>query len=121
MHLGTEVLIEFFDCDKTILADVRRVEKIMLEAARATKSSIVDVIFHTFNPLGVSGVVVIKESHLAIHTWPEHGYACVDIFTCGKNTQPWRAYRPLKKLLKAKRASAMEIKRGLMVLNGKTK
>ncbi len=114
MHLGTELLIEFFGCDKNVLADLHQIESIMVTAAKATKSHVVDVVFHTFKPFGISGVVVIKESHLTIHTWPEHEYACVDIFTCGKKTIPWRAFRVLKKMLKAKRETCMEIKRGLM-------
>lgn len=114
MHLGVEVLIEFFDCDKSVISSVRQIETIMAEAARATKSHIVDLIFHTFKPHGVSGVVVIKESHLTIHTWPEFGYACADIFTCGKRALPWRAYKVLAKKLKAKKVSVMELKRGIM-------
>lgn len=114
-QLGTELLIELFDCDESILANVRRIEDIMIQAARATKAQIVDVAFHTFKPFGVSGVIVIKESHIAIHTWPEYRYACVDIFTCGKKTKPWNAQRILSRLLKSKRTAAIEVKRGLLM------
>ncbi|MFS8541978.1 MAG: adenosylmethionine decarboxylase, partial [Tissierellales bacterium] len=69
-------------------------------------------VFHTFNPYGVSGVVVIQESHLAIHTWPEYGYAAVDLFTCGEDINPWIAFDYLKNKLKAEKTETMELDRG---------
>ena len=70
--------------------------------------------FHQFNPHGVSGVVVIAESHLFIHTWPEHGYAAVDIFTCGDTVQPQKAAQILVKELRAGSHSMLEIQRGIL-------
>lgn len=112
--LGRHLLIELYGCDSKILADVRRVEEIMVEAAKATRAHIVDVVFHTFNPHGISGVIVIAESHLSIHTWPEYGFASIDIYTCGEKTNPWKAYRVLTQRFKAKNFSAMEMKRGIL-------
>ena len=63
----------------------------------------VDAHFHSFSPCGVTGTVSIQESHLSIHTWPEHLYAAVDIFTCGDSIDPWRAYESLKTALEADR------------------
>ena len=71
--------------------------------------------FHPFQPQGVSGVVVIAESHLSIHTWPEYGYAAVDIFTCGTSVQPEKAVEVLIEKLGAKDHSLTEIQRGLLV------
>ncbi len=71
--------------------------------------------FHHFNPQGVSGVVVIAESHLSIHTWPEYGYAAADIFTCGTTVEPEKAVEVLIEKLGAKNHSVMEIQRGLLV------
>ena len=63
----------------------------MVEAAKRAEATIIDVVFHEFNPFGISGVVVIAESHLSIHTWPEHRYAAVDIFSCGETLKPAEA------------------------------
>ncbi len=112
--LGTHVVAEFYDCNFEIIKDVKKVEEAMVRAAKATNATIVDVIFHSFNPYGVSGVIVIAESHLAIHTWPEYGFASVDIYTCGDEVKPWKAYELLEKEFRAQNVSVMEMKRGIM-------
>lgn len=112
--LGRHLLIELYNCDSKILDDVRKVEEIMVESAKHAKAHIVDVVFHTFNPHGISGVIVVAESHLAIHTWPEYCYASVDIYTCGTEINPWKAYNYLVKKLKAKNVTASEMKRGVL-------
>ena len=114
--LGRHLLIELYHCDSKILNDVHKVEAIMVEAAKVAKARIVDVVFHTFNPHGISGVVVIAESHLAIHTWPEYNFASIDVFTCGTEINPWRAYNFAAKKFKAKNMTAMEMKRGMLPL-----
>jgi len=81
--LGRHLLVEFTGCEPTALADLDGVTAAMLEAARASGATIVTHSFHHFSPHGVSGAVIIAESHLAIHTWPEHGFAAVDFFSCG--------------------------------------
>ena len=80
--LGRHLLVEYYSCNPKILMDVSRIEDLLVGAAKYAKAHIVDVVFHTFNPHGVSGVVVVEESHLAIHTWPEYGMLTYDIFTC---------------------------------------
>ena len=79
--LGRHLLLELFDCDTDAINNVEGVKGALIEAAKRAQATIVDVVFHEFNPFGVSGVVVIAESHLSIHTWPEYRYAAVDIFT----------------------------------------
>jgi len=118
--LGRHLLVELYNCDNKILNDVRKVEEIMAEGARRSKAHIVDVVFHTFNPHGISGVIVIAESHLAIHTWPEYNFASIDIYTCGSDVNPWKAYNYISKKLKAKNVTAIEMKRGLLNMPGKT-
>ncbi len=81
--LGRHLLVEFTGCDPAALADLAGVTAAMLEAARASGATIVTHSFHHFSPHGVSGAVIIAESHLAIHTWPEHRFAAVDYFSCG--------------------------------------
>lgn len=110
--LGYHLLIEFYGCDHDLLNNVGKIKNLMDEAAIVSEASIVESVFHRFNPHGVSGVVVIAESHLAIHTWPEYGYAAVDLFTCGEVVDPWKAYEFLRKGLKPQSTSTKEILRG---------
>lgn len=86
--LGTHLLLEMWECSSEILKDVDKVRDAMVSAANQAKATIVEVTFHEFNPFGISGMVIIAESHLSIHTWPEYGYAAVDIFTCGDLIKP---------------------------------
>ena len=110
--LGSHLLVEYHGCDPKILNDLEMVKGFMLEAASRSGAAVLDSSFHYFSPQGVSGVVVIAESHLAIHTWPEHGYAAVDIFTCGTKVDPWKAFDYLKSALDSKKSSVNEIRRG---------
>jgi len=110
--LGRHVLGEFYHCNPEVLNDLAKIENIMKDAALESGATILGSFFHPFQPHGVSGVIVIAESHLSIHTWPEYGYAAVDVFTCGKVVDPWRALRYLKDSLQAENFSAMEVRRG---------
>lgn len=114
IHLGQHVLAEFFECDPNILNNLELVEKLMVDAALECGATIVQKCFHMFNPYGVSGVVIIAESHLAIHTWPELGYAAVDLFTCGDSCDPKVSYAFLKKMFNSKNSSYTELKRGII-------
>jgi len=116
--LGRQILAEFFHCDGQILNSVDAVKMFMQEAAAISQAHIVQSVFHLFNPHGVSGVVVIAESHFAIHTWPEYRYAAVDLFTCGEQVDPWKAFEFLKTSFKANKVMTMEIKRGQMDVKG---
>jgi len=110
--LGRHILVEFYDCDPEALNDLGLVEKSMKEAAVAAGSTIVDTVFRRFAPHGISGVVVIAESHLAIHTWPEYGYAAVDLFTCGEKVDPWAAHDHLQDVFRARDSEYKELPRG---------
>lgn len=109
--LGNHILVEFMNCDPHIMNDVAQIEKDMVEAAQVAGATVINSTFHHFSPFGVSGVVVIQESHLAIHTWPEYGYAAVDLFTCGE-MDAWISFDRLKESFKAKSYSAIEMRRG---------
>ena len=111
--LGRHLLIEFYDCDTAILNQPETIEAMMKNAANESGATIVSVHTNLFNPHGVSGVVVIAESHITIHTWPELGYASVDAFTCGDTVDPWKIKNSLESALKAQRCEAIELKRGL--------
>jgi S-adenosylmethionine decarboxylase len=107
-------MIELYNCDISILNDTKKIEQIMLNAAKAANATIVDSKFHKFSPHGVSGTVIIAESHLAIHTWPEYAFAAVDIFTCGDLTDNPAAFNVLKTEFKAQSTSIIEVKRGIL-------
>jgi S-adenosylmethionine decarboxylase proenzyme len=113
LNLGRHVLAELYDCDSNVLNNVQMIEKYMEEAAVECGATVVDKKFHMFSPYGVSGVVIIAESHLAIHTWPELGYAAVDLFTCGDTCDPVKAYEYLKEKFHAGSAIYTELKRGM--------
>jgi len=109
--LGRHLLGELIDC-RADLNDVPFIKLSMEQAAIYTNATIVESAFHHFNPYGVSGVVVIAESHLTIHTWPELNYAAVDVFTCGDTVDPWAAFNYLKDILEAEKTIIKEIQRG---------
>lgn len=114
--LGRHILAEIYGCDTDILNDKDYIERIMVDSALQAGAEIREVTFHKFSPLGISGVVIISESHLTIHTWPELGYAAVDIFTCGDRINPWDACNYMSESLKAKNMTATEVKRGIFEL-----
>lgn len=111
--LGRHIMIEYYNCDENILSNHELIEKYMNQAAKESSATIVNSVFHHFNPYGVSGAVIIAESHLAIHTWPEYGYAAVDVFTCGDTINPWKAFDYLEKIFKAERSESVELPRGM--------
>ncbi|MGL4461780.1 MAG: adenosylmethionine decarboxylase [Planctomycetia bacterium] len=109
--LGRHVLGEFYDC-KTLPDDPESIREAMEAAAREIDATIVQSVFHSFNPYGVSGVLVIAESHLAIHTWPEHGIASVDLYTCSMSIHPRRGFEYLKEVFQAGWVDVVEMPRG---------
>lgn len=117
--LGRHILVEFNSCNPEKLNDVAFIEQSMIKAAEIAGATVINSTFHHFSPWGVSGVVVIQESHLAIHTWPEYRYAAVDLFTCGETVNPWVSMNHLKTALEAN-FSALEMNRGSLEVIKKT-
>jgi S-adenosylmethionine decarboxylase proenzyme len=111
--LGTHILAEFTNCDCSTLDNTELIEKHLTASARASGATIVQTVFHRYNPHGVSGVIVIAESHISIHTWPEYGYAAVDFFTCGDTVDPRKACEHLQSALGASDAHTTEVDRGI--------
>ena len=111
--LGTHLLLELGKCDEAILDDIDYIQDAMINAAAEAGANIIGKSFHKFDPRGVTGIVAISESHLCIHTWPEHGYAAADIFTCGIGFKPNRAAQLIVKRLRCVEPSITEVKRGL--------
>ncbi len=111
--LGRHILAEFYGCPPEKLNNTDSIKQDMVAAALEAGAEVRETVFHRFSPQGVSGVVVISESHLAIHTWPEFGYAAVDVFTCGQTVDPWVSCNFLKQKFAAQNMTAREIKRGI--------
>ena len=113
--LGRHLLVDFYDCDPAVLTDSVLLEKIFLQAAAASGATILKSFFKTFSPQGVSGFIVISESHFSIHSWPEHDYAAVDIFTCSENLDLGTAVAFLQeKLFSDRMIIRSDIGRGLV-------
>ena len=112
--LGTHVLLELKNCQPETLNDLPFLRMALLEAAERVGATVIDHTFHQFSPHGVTGVVAIAESHLCIHTWPEYGYAAVDVFTCGESFNPRVAAQHLIGRLSAGDSSMVEVKRGVL-------
>lgn len=84
----------------------------MMHAAEETGATVIGEIFHQFSPQGVTGVIAIAESHLCVHTWPEHSYAAVDIFTCGEGFAPREAARMIIEAVESSDPELTEVIRG---------
>ena len=112
--LGRHLLLELKGCDPEILNDLEFLKSSLSETAVQIGATVIGDSFHRFSPQGVSGVVIISESHLFIHTWPEYGYAAVDVFTCGETVDPTLAVKPLVEKLGSKSSSVLELKRGIL-------
>ena len=112
--LGKHLLLELKDCNREILNDLSFLRDILPAAASEAGATVLGNSFHQFEPQGVTGVVTLAESHLFIHTWPEYGYAAVDIFTCGTSVKPDRAAQIIVEKLQSKNHSMLEIQRGIL-------
>ena len=110
---GRHIIAELSGCRLDYLENIDFIRKMIVEAALAAGAEVREVAVHKFSPQGVTGVVVIAESHLSVHTWPEVGYAAVDIYTCGDRTTPERACEYIADQLEARDVFISEIKRGI--------
>lgn len=112
---GIHCICELYDCPRELLNDVGFVTGALKEAADAGLSTLLHEVSHKFHPQGVTALGLIAESHLAIHTWPEFGYAAVDVFTCGRRASAEKACLHLARAFQAKRHSLRKLDRGLHV------
>jgi len=112
--VGKHLLVDLIACNGDFLKKVDFIDKIMFEAAKIARATVVGKFFKQFDPYGVSGVIVIAESHFTIHTWPEHNLASVDFFSCTDDVDMFGAINYLKEKLEAKELISTEISRGNM-------
>lgn len=109
---GWQCVLDLYDCTCTEIDDLDWVRNTMLEAARVAQATIITDSFHRFEPHGLSGVVVIAESHIAIHTWPERRYAAIDVFTCNSRLMVDKAARFLANAFEAREVRKSDFTRG---------
>ena len=110
--LGKHIILEMWGCCKDTIDNVEVVREILVKATESVKATLVDVVCHRFSPYGVTGVAILAESHIAVHTWPEYGYAAADIFICGSAINPLNAASYMTEAFYAKETSFLEPKRG---------
>lgn len=111
-HLGRHVIIEFWGCNDGI-NDAELMRTAILEAVRAANATLLDLNVHTFSPHGVTGVAVLSESHLSVHSWPEYGYLAADVFTCGSTTNPDAAAEVLRRYFQPTSVDVQRLERGV--------
>ena len=109
--LGKHCILELYECDKNKLNDESSIRYIISLGVKLSGATLLNLISHRFEPQGVTGLALLAESHISIHTWPESGYAAVDVFTCGDHTMPEKACEVIYKELAAKSLSFNIVKR----------
>ncbi len=109
--VGKHCILELYDCDSAKLDDESFLRTTITSAAQRAGATLLQLITHRFDPQGVTGLALLAESHISIHTWPESGYAAVDVFTCGDHTMPERACHVLCTALGASRHKLTSFRR----------
>ncbi len=112
--LGYNIFADMYGCDTNLLDDIKYLRRLLKEAADAGNMHIVKVFFHKYSPQGITGLVIVKESHIALHTWPEYAFASVDIFLCGNNSNPYNTLKHIENGLKPSKVITKSIERGVI-------
>lgn len=116
-RIGRHLILELWGCDSDHINSIENIKRAMTETIEACGATLLDLRVYPFTPQGVTGVAILAESHMMIHTWPEIGYAAVDVFTCGYHTDPEKAIPVLQQYFAPERIQVMEMNRGLVVDN----
>jgi S-adenosylmethionine decarboxylase len=111
--IGHHYIVEASGCDPKIISDVGKVQQILVKAAEIAGATVWSVSFSKFPPSGVSGVVVISESHISTHTWPEFGYGALDFYSCGDFVDPEKGLIYAVESFGASSSHITEITRGI--------
>ncbi|MDK2854135.1 MAG: S-adenosylmethionine decarboxylase [Thermococcaceae archaeon] len=111
--IGYHYVVEASGCDPEVLKYPNKIREIFLEAAKVGNMEVKASYFFRFSPTGVSGVVIVAESHISVHTWPEEGYAALDVYTCGEKADPEKAVDYILEKFGAQYAHVSEVKRGI--------
>ena len=120
-NIGTHCILELYQCDHVKLNDEAFIRTTITSSAKIAGATLINLVTHSFKPQGVTGLALLAESHISIHTWPEIGYAAIDVFTCGDHAMPEKACKFISKDLSAKHLSfkniAREIPKGIETLH----
>lgn len=117
-HLGKHLIIECWGCNDGI-NDADLMRTVMIEAVQAANATLLDINVHTFSPHGVTGVAVLSESHLSVHSWPEYGYLAADVCTCGETPEPMAAVEVLRQYFQPHVVELQDLQRGINPLTSK--
>ncbi len=109
--VGKHCILELYGCDPLKLNDEKFIKIIVMAASEIAGAKLLQMIIHSFEPKGVTGLALLAESHISIHTWPESKYAAVDVFTCGEQTVPEKACEYLVRELSATKYSLRSFSR----------
>jgi len=109
-YTGIHLIVEFWN--GKIIQNAKEIKKLLLGAVKASNNTPLEVAIHKFQPQGITGVVLLAESHISIHMWPEFNYTAIDIYTCGDKSRPDKALDYFKKELKPRKVEIQKIKRG---------
>ena len=112
--VGTHLVVDAWEAPEDLLNDPERIRRALIEAISVGEATLIDLCVHQFSPHGVTATATLAESHIAIHTWPEHGYFAADLFFCGQG-KPRQAMQLLQNALQAKQVEWREIERGFPV------
>ena len=107
---GIHLIIEFWG--GKVIESAPEIKRILLETARVSNNTPIGIKIHKFNPHGLTGFILLAESHISIHTWPELNYVAIDIFSCGKKGKPYKGLAYLKNIFRPKKIKIEEIRRG---------
>ena len=120
-NIGRHCILELYKCDQAKLNDEAFIRTTITSSAKVAGATLLNLVTHSFKPQGVTGLALLAESHISIHTWPEIGYAAIDVFTCGDHTMPEKACKLLAEYFLAKNVSfqniAREIPTGIQTLH----
>lgn len=114
-YAGLHLIAEFWG--SKIIEDSQEIERILVGAAKEAGNIPLKTTIHKFSPQGITGVILLAESHIAIHYWPEINYLAIDIFTCGDKTKPYKALEYLRKKFNPQKFEIKKIKRGILSAN----
>ena len=110
-NAGRHCILEIYECDQAKLNDEAFVRTTITSSVKMAGATLINLITHSFKPQGVTGLALLAESHISIHTWPEIGYAAIDVFTCGNHTMPENACELFSKEFSAKNFALKNIVR----------
>lgn len=109
-YAGIHLIAEFWG--GKIIEDAKKIKSILIETAKESKNIPLGIKIHKFSPQGITGFILLAESHISIHTWPEINYVAIDIFSCGEKGKPYKGLEYLKKEFQPKKIKIRELKRG---------